>query len=299
MEDKPEDKPRRALFGIVNLTPVGIAAAALVALAAVITGFWLDSLTELSQPMVFWPFVIFGLTGTMLGLGFGMRNDDNFGRNLLASFGALLAWRFSYFPFMVLGGWQSSLGEAATHGITGISVVYPFYLFFIFAQNLAIGVIAAAAVAKPSGEPTVGRFQFLRNMAHRPPRVPLWLLAVVALPVAGMVSFSTRSDLVIFNDGPWAEGIERPPIHDPKTNPYTMIMQEHDLSVPGWVLAGSARMTYPLVPHSPWGSAMAGALESMALENPVATTRDRIDEHYLASMAAHARIHDANAGKSP
>ncbi|MBK8205894.1 MAG: hypothetical protein IPK87_03755 [Planctomycetes bacterium] len=294
-----EDKPRRALFGIVNLTPVGIAGATLVALAAIITGFWLDAQTELTQPMLFWPFVIFGLTGTMLGLGFGMRNDDNFARNLIASFGALLAWRFSYFPFMVVAGWKGSLGEAVTHGITGISVVYPFFIFFIFAQNLGIGVIASAAVAKPSGEPTKGRLQFVRNIVHKPPRVLLWLLAVVALPVAGMVSFSTSSDLVLFNDGPWAEGIEAPPIHDPETNPYTIIMQEHDLSVPAWVLAVNARVTYPLVPHSPWGSAMAGTLETLALENPTATTRDRIDEHYLAYMAAHARIHDANAGKAP
>jgi hypothetical protein len=66
--------------------------------------------------------------------------------------------------------------------------------------------------------------------------------------------------------------------------------------VPAWVLAVNARLTYPLVPHSPWGRAMKGTLEAEALKNPTATTRDRIDEHYQAWIASHARIHNPQAG---
>ncbi len=293
--DAQTETKTQSLLGIKNLTPVGLAVAGVFALAAVVTGFWIDHQAELRQPVLFWCFIIFGLAGTMLGLGFGMRNDSHLGRNVLASFGALLAWRFSYFPFMVVAGWKGSLGEAVVHGVTGISVVYPFFLFFLFVQNLGIGVIASAAVAKPMGEPTRGRFQFLRNLAHNPPRKLLWALAVVALPVAGMVSFSTTDDFVPFNDAPWQEHVEPPQIHNPEVNPYSVIIKEHELSVPAWILAVNALVTYPLVPESPWGEAMKGTLEALALENPQATTRDRIDEHYLAYMAAHRRLHPENS----
>jgi hypothetical protein len=290
MDAQTDAKPR-ALLGITNLTPLGVAAAAAAALAAVITGFWLDAQAELQQPMLFWPFVIFGLAGTTLGLGFGMRNDPHVGRNLLASFGALLAWRFSYFPFMVVAGWKGTLGEAVFHELAGISVVYPFFIFFLFAQNLAIGAVAAAAIANPQGEALPGRFINLRKLLHKPPRMLLWAVAVVALPIAGLVSFSTADDLVLFNDGPWHEEIEAPPIQEPQVNPYAVIMEEHDLPPGPWMLAINARLTYPLVPASPWGSAMKGTLEALTLANPQATTRDRIDEHYLAYMAAHRRLH--------
>lgn len=288
-----DEKPK-TLLGIVNLSPVWVCLAAATVLAAVVTGFWLDSQAEIRQPMLFWPLLFFGLAGAAFGLAFGTRNDRNLLRGFIAALGVLIAWRCSYFPFMVVAGWKGSLGEAAVHGLTGTSVVYPFFLFFLFAQNLGVAIIASAAVASPQGEPSQGRFQFLRNIVHRPPRKLLWLIAVFALPVAGMVSFSTRQDFVLFNDVPWKEHVEPPPIQEPQVNPYSVIIKEHELSIPAWVLAVNALITYPLVPESPWGAAMKGTLEVMALENPQATSRDRIDEHYLAYMAAHRRLHPEN-----
>ena len=61
-------------------------------------------------------------------------------------------------------------------------------------------------------------------------------------------------------------------------------------SRPNRVLALNAYVTYPLVPEGPWGSAKKGTLEALALENPVATSQQRIDEHYLAYLAAHRRL---------
>lgn len=284
------DQPK-TLLGIVNLTWIWLGLFALVALVAAGWGVWLDTQVELRQPMLFWPFLVLGLAGSALGFAFGMRNDRNLLRGLIAAFGVLLAWRFSYFPFMVVAGWKGSLGEAVVHGVTGTSLVYPFFLFFLFVQNLGVAIIASAAVASPQGEPSQGSLQFLRNIVHRPPRKLLWLIAVFALPVAGMVSFSTQQDYVLFNDAPWTENREPPPIHDPQVNPYSVILKEHELSLPAKVLAFNALITYPLVPESPWGGAMKGTLEALALENPQATTRDRIDEHYFAYMAAHRRLH--------
>jgi hypothetical protein len=181
---------------------------------------------------------------------------------------------------MVICGWQASLGEWVLHAASGRSLIYPTFLLLIFAVNLAIGWVAAAAVTVPDGD------------VFRPPRKLLWAAAALALPVAGMVSFSKPSDLVLFGDGPWREPRPIPEIHDPETNPYAKIMREHDLALPAWVLAMNAAVTYPLVPEGPWGSAMKGTLEKLALEKPIATSRDRLDEHYLAYLAAHRRLRE-------
>jgi len=258
----------------------GIGIAALAALAA---GVWLDRQTAPTQPMLFWSFLSFGLAGSALGVALRARLDPSALRRGLAAAAGLVAWRVSYFPLMVICGWQASLVEWVVHAATGRSLIYPTFLVLIFAVNLAIGAIAAAAVTVPEGD------------VFRPPRPLLWAAAVLALPVAGMVSFSKPSDLVLFGDAPWREPRPIPEIHDPEENPYAKIMREHDLSLPAWVLAVNAAVTYPLVPEGPWGSAMKGTLEALALEQPLATSRDRVDEHYLAYLAAHPRLHDRDA----
>jgi hypothetical protein len=249
------------------------------AVAALAAGFWLDAQRALTQPMLFWSFFGFGAAGAVLGVWSRARLDPSWLRRGLAAAAALVAWRVSYFPLMVICGWQASVGEWVLHAAAGRSAIYPTFLLLIFAVNLAIGAIAAAAVTVPEGD------------AFRPPRLVLIAAAALALPVAGMVSFSKPSDVVWFGDGPWREPREVPEIHDPEINPYAKIMHEHDLPLPAWVLALNAAVTYPLVPEGPWGSAMKGTLEKLALEKPIATSRDRVDEHYLAYLAAHRRLH--------
>jgi len=275
---------------------VGARLVMVVALAALAAGFWLDSRVALTQPMLFWSFLPFGLAGAALGVTLRARLDRSPGRRALAAAAGLVAWRVSYFPLMVICGWQASVVEWVVHTLSGRSVIYPTFLLLIFAVNLAIGAIAAAAVTAPAGLVPSGRFQRVRHLLHRPPRPLLWAVAALALPVAGMVSFSRASDFVLFGDAPWREPRPIPEIHDPETNPYAKIMREHDLAPAPWVLAMNAAVTYPLVPEGPWGSAMKGTLEALALERPLATSRDRLDEHYLAYLAAHRRLHDASDG---
>lgn len=277
-----------------NLKPL-LAAAAVIAVSAVIWGFRVDSQEAISQPQLFWPFLTFGLLGSLTGWRVAMRNDPHVLRNAIGLVGSLVAWRVSYFPFMVLAGWKASLGEFASWSVTGYSIVYPVFLLFMFAQHAGVGFIGAAAVASPqTPTPDKGRLLFFRRLFHKPPRKALWALACVALPVAAMVSFSTTDDFVLLNDGP-THDLQVPPIGEPEVNPYAKIIEEQDLSPPAWVLAFNARMTYPLVPESPWGRAMKGTLEDLTLQRPHATSRDRVDEHYQAYLAAHARIHDEGA----
>lgn len=268
---------------------------ALIALTCVAWGFKLDAQVTITQPDLFWSLLVSGLSGSLLGWRVAMRNDSNPLRNLIGLVGSLVAWRVSYFPFMVLAGWKASLVEFTVWNTAGTNVVYPAFLFFMFIQHAGVGFIGAAAVASPqNAPPDKGRLLWVRRLFHKPPRKLLWALAVVALPVAAMVSFSTADDFVLFNDGPNSE-LATPPISQPESNPYDQIIAEHDMSLPAWVLAKNAAMTYPLVPESPWGSAIKGTLEKLTLARPVATTRDRVDEHYQAYMAAHPRLHDKDA----
>ena len=268
------------------------AAVSIAALAALATGFWLDSRLELRQPMLFWSFLTLGLAGAALGVALRARRDPSGWRRLLAAAAALLAWRLSYFPLMVICGWQASVGERALHAVSGRSLIYPTFLLLIFAANLLIGAVAAAAVLVPRAESAGRPPRSLRTLVARPPRLLVWALGALALPVAAMVSFSTPSDLVLFGDGPWREPRTVPEIQQPLSNPYAKILREHELSLPSWVLAMNAAITYPLVPEGPWGSAMKGTLEALALAKPIATSRERVDEHYLAYLAAHRRLHE-------
>ncbi|MCC7509661.1 MAG: hypothetical protein IT464_09825 [Planctomycetes bacterium] len=273
-----------------------LAAGGVLAALAVVRGFWLDSRKAITQPQLFWSFLFFSLGGSLLGWRLAMRNDPDVLRNVIGLVGSLVAWRFSYFPFMVVAGWKASLFEWGTHRVIRRSIIYPVFLFFIMAQHAGVGFIGAAAIAiAQTPVPDWGLPAWIQQLIHQPPRELLWALGAVALPVAGLVSFSTKRDLRVFNDAP-ARDLPKVPIGEPKINPYAKIMREHKLSLPSWVLAVNARVTYPLVPHSPWGRAMKGTLEETALANPRATTRDRVDEHYQSWIASHARIHEPDAG---
>lgn len=275
----------------------GLAMAAAIGSAAALgVGWRIDALSEPSQPVLFWCFLGFGLSGCVLGWATRARLDESAVRQGISLAASLLAWRLAYFPLLVICGWLASVGEWLTFRAVGRSVVYPSFALLLFALNGAVAWIAAATVTVARPAPSFRERRLARLLRH-PPRLALLALGAAALPVAAMVSFSAPSDRTWFGDGPWREPRPLPPIHDPERNPYAIILREHELSVPARVLAFNALITYPLVPEGPWGSAMKGTLEALALAKPIATSQDRIDEHYLAYLAAHARLHPASQAR--
>lgn len=236
-------------------------------------GLWIDGTRELTQPVLFWSFLLAGVSGALLGYRIGMGKGGSLPRWVGAGLLVLVAWRLAAFPLMVICGWVASLGEWLTWQVAGVSVVYPTFLVMLLAANLAIAAVATVAVGDP------------------PYRRWLWLAGGPALAVAFLVSFSWPSDFVLLADGPWAETATLPPISEPVSNPYAEILREHRLGVASTVLAVNAALTYPLVPESPWARAMKGTLEALARKTPRAGSKQRIDEHYLAYLAAHRRLH--------
>lgn len=267
--------------------------AGLTALAAVVRGFMLDARPAVTQPELFWSFLTLGLGGVLLGAGFGLRHDRCVWRNLLGVAGALIAWRVSYFPLMVVSGWKASILEWLTFNLSGFSVIYPTFLLLMFVQNFVIGAIAGAAVAVPPDGPEFeGRLKLIRKLLYAPPRKALWVLAMVALPIAFLTSFSKEEDYMLFADSPWSNQPHVPPVGAVERNAYVEILDEHaeEMGPGALVLAANAAVTYPLVPESPWGAAMKGTLEQETRANPLASSKDRLNEHYLAYLAAHKHI---------
>src|SRR5690606_28636673 len=97
-----------------------LAVGAGITIAALSWGFVLDARPMLDQPDLFWPFLFFGLCGSLLGWRIAMRHDNHPLRNLVGLVGSLVAWRVSYFPFMVVAGWKASLGEWVTFNTLGV-----------------------------------------------------------------------------------------------------------------------------------------------------------------------------------
>jgi hypothetical protein len=271
--------PRRAALPIAIAVSAG---------GALIAGWRVDARESLTQSVLFWHFLTLGLLGGALGWALQARHERSALRKLVGALAALAVWRVAYFPLMVICGWLASVGEWLAFHALGRSVIYPTFLSLILAMNLVIAWIATAAFTNAQPDPGRGA---LARLLRQPPQKPLWGVGALALPVAAMVTFSKPSDLVPFGDRPWKEVRPIPEIHDPKRNPYEIILREREMELPAQVLAFNAYVTYPLVPEGPWGSAMKGTLEALALENPVATSQERIDEHYLAYLAAHARLH--------
>ena len=56
------------------------------------------------------------------------------------------------------------------------------------------------------------------------------------------------------------------------------------------VMLLAAGLTYETIPPSPWARTVMAVLEHAFNANPVASTQDRVVEHYLAYHSAHDRI---------
>jgi hypothetical protein len=270
----------------------GAPATWLLALVAIVAaagaGVAVDAVREPDQPLLFTSFLSCSAVGALLGWWLAAASDPSPVHRVASAIASLIAWRVAYFPLLVIGGWLGSVGEwlGAMAGVG--SFVYPTFLGVLVAAHLAASWVAAAALASPEHAVSRPRAPLSHRLQH-PPRVLLLGAGALALPVAALVSFSKPADWVWFGDGPWRERREIPPISAPAQNPYAKILREYDLALAPRVLAHNAMATYPLVPEGPWGSAM----------KPIATSRDRVDEHYLAYLAAHPRLHDAGAPGSP
>ena len=119
------------------------------------------------------------------------------------------------------------------------------------------------------------------------------LLAAAAIPafaVAVLVSFSTLRDLSLLPDTSLSLATAVPNARQPVANPYVTRITAPGYALPQRVMLVAAGLTYATIPDSPWARTVKGVLEGQFEANPVAATRDRVEEHYLAYQSAHPKI---------
>jgi hypothetical protein len=199
------------------------------------------------------------------------------GRRLLLGIGLLVAWRTASFPAMVLSGFVAALGEWLLRMLhPGCATVFPIFLLAV-AGIAAFCAFLAGKLLQPraaGGPGPLGRSAVAGG-------------AALGLAASATISFSTRADWVPWPAFPVA--VAPAPLHAPRANPYRPGRIER-LTPAQRFLMHNARLTYDLVPASPWARALQGTLEAMVRRQPRAGSQQRIREHFAAYLAAHDRI---------
>jgi hypothetical protein len=253
----------------------GAGAGAAVALVLGAIGLGLDRSDAVAQAALFGSILGASLLGAALGLGLGLGRVSA-PRRLGLGVASLVAWRISYFPIMVFSGHVASIGEWILLGSRVLPVlVYPVFLVSVASLHAVAGLAASWLV-----DPGPGRRQE-------------GLLATAAIPafaVAVLVSFSTLRDVALLPDTSLSIAAPVPIARQPESNPYLPSITAPGYALPQRVMLVAAGLTYATIPDSPWARTVKGVLEGLFLAKPIASTRDRVEEHYLAYHSAHAFI---------
>ena len=250
-------------------SPLPLAAAALVVgLGA--WGAWLDRAQPLPQLGLWSALQLGSLCGAVLGALLWRRRFATPAAILGLAFALLLGWRISYFPIMVFSGHLASIAEWLEIAVGLPVLVYPVFLVAVATLHAVAGLGVALLL--------------------RPPHRLVYAVLVPAFAVATAVSFSSARDLAALPDRAWRLEAPVPPAVEPVANPYLAALGSPAYRPHVNVMLLAAGLTYETIPPSPWARTVMAVLEHAFGQNPVASTQDRVVEHYLAYHSAHHRI---------
>lgn len=245
--------------------------AVFVAVAAFLWGFQTDATRPITQHHLFWSINAIGLISVLLTIAYLMPRLDKLFYKLLLLVGAFMAWRVSYFPFMVFSGHIASIVEWALVQVPGVPVwVWPTFFVALAGLN-TLAVIAVWYLAQP------------RNWK---------IYAAVTVPamVALAISFMTLDDLQLLPDKPWDNSHKIPAVSLPNGNPYLPRVTNAGYTPFQRVHLFAAGNTYATIPESPWARVVKGVLAAEFEGNPVAGSAERVQEHYKGYLSAHRFI---------
>jgi hypothetical protein len=242
---------------------------ALLALALVALGLWLDRSRPLPHLPLWAGLQVASLAGAGLGLAAAWPRAGR-PRRALFAVAVLLGWRLVYFPVMVFSGHVASIGEWLLATAGAPIAIYPAFLVCVAALHALAAVAVTLLVAPPH---------------------PLLAAAVAPIFVMALcVSFNKPSDLRALPDPFWRLDAPVPARVEARANPYLPY-----LFGPGYlpnqrVVLLAAGLTYETIPGSPWAYTVMAVLEELFNRKPHASTADRVLDHYLAYQSAHDRI---------
>lgn len=245
---------------------------ALLVIALLGLGVYIDSLAEITQTQLFWAIHVAGFTGIITALSICLPKLKDNKLKILLVIGALIGWRISYFPLMVFSGHIASIGEWVLVRLPLIpSFVFPTYFMAMATLNAIMATVVWLLLKQND--------------------LKYYAAAVLPASVAIMISFTTASDLTrLLPDSPWSQPPVLPEISLPDQNPYLPKLEKKEYNIPQRVLLFAAGNTYQFIPESPWAKVVKGVLEAETNRNPVATSRDRVIEHHVGYIKAHPFI---------
>jgi hypothetical protein len=233
-------------------------------------GAWLDRAQPLPQAGLWAALQLASLCGAVLGALLWRRRFQRPAAILGLACALLLGWRVSYFPIMVFSGHVASIAEWLEIAVGLPVFVYPIFLVAVATLHTVAGLGVAFLL--------------------RPPHKLVYAVLVPAFAVATAVSFSDARDLAPLPDRAWRLAAAVPPVVEPRANPYLAALGDPAYRLHVNVMLLAAGLTYETIPPSPWARTVMAVLEHAFNENPVASTQDRVVEHYLAYHSAHDRI---------
>lgn len=235
-----------------------------------IWGTTLDYSDTLEQTQIFLGLQVASFSGALSGSVLVARNYRNVFAWFFFSALALVAWRLAYFPIMVFSGHVASIGEWIQFSLYLPTFVYPVFLCSV----LFLHLLSARALIK---------------LFHR----PNWLFTGAIIPafaVAFSVSFSDSRDWTWSPDSNIQTIREVPKPRAAERNPYLSALSDSRYGVRQRVMLVAAGVTYETIPPSPWATSVKAVLEGLFAQNPIASTHDRVFEHYQAYHSAHSFI---------
>jgi hypothetical protein len=251
--------------------PVPLIIVAILVLSA-LGGVWFDSRASISPYALHVVFLVISILVTVGVTAVFLTSSKSTKTRLIGVVAAIVAWRISIFPTVVLAGCLASWGNALTTRFSSYDYVYPVF-FTSFA--LLIAVTIGLALAFTSGK-------------HR----VTTLVAITAGFLAGVVSFISPSDIKWAMASDIPKNLQTALIVQPVANPYPSILKNDLLNWRQRTLMHIGSITYQSLPteNAPWAISVKGSLEHLLRTNARYQSEGLLIDHYRAFSAAHPAI---------
>ena len=249
-------------------------------------GLWVDNQTQLSQGLLEVAFYTASLVGVLLSYLSFSRYRQAYWRYVLRIVLALIVWRISFFPIMVLAGFVATWGEYVALTAFGSSSVYPFLLTAVLLMNMAAvwiaelvlhSVLSLLSPSSVSVAPHTSQSSLVLGL-------PLAVLAV-------MISFTQPMDWHAIPDTSFIDDKPLPQAGLPEINPYEAALEETGLSLQHKVLFKAAAITYDWIPeNTTWSQVVKGTLEKEFVTTEDVSSSFCSKIHYRAFLTAQPFI---------
>lgn len=226
-----------ASIGLLCLTTIAILA----------MGYTLDHYSDVSLKTFASAYSISSFFGTFPVVAFVILRKRSWISTTTIIGMAFLIWRISFFPIMVIAGYFTTLFESVFTSFTIAPVIVPILLLNTALLHATTMIVACSV---------------LNANTTRRLRILLLSIALPLLLLAGIVSFSNKSDWRLSPYSLVTINAHTTHTQHPTINPYPELLQQDSYSWQQRVLLYTGLITYELIPsNGHWTQQVKGTLE--------------------------------------